>query len=91
MDSTRRARSGYRLRRASSFANLGVQAFSIDNRLRGLFSVVAEDANCAVEQLIFPLLDLVRMHVELLGELDHCLFALNRGECDFRLRAPNKT
>lgn len=64
-----------------------MQAFDIDNRLHGFLAAVIENIGCAVEQLIFPLLDLVRMHVELLGEFDHRLFALDRGERDFRLKA----
>ena len=63
-----------------------MQAFDIDNRLRGFLAAVIEDIGSAVEQLIFPLLNLVRMHVELLGELDHCLFTLDRGERDFCLK-----
>lgn len=60
------------------FTNLGMQAFDIDNRLCCCLATLIKDIRHSVEQLIFPLLDLVWMNVELLGKLDHRFLALDR-------------
>ena len=38
------------------------------------------------KKLVAPLFDLVRMHIELLRQLDQCLLTLDREHCRFRLK-----
>ncbi len=67
-------------------ANLCMQRFGIDIRLLGSLRRVVKDIRHAIQKLILPLLDLVRMHVKMRRQLAHRLVALQCCRSDFRLK-----
>jgi len=64
-----------------------MKRFQVD--LGGLrrLGLVIENIRHAIEELIFSLLDLVRMHIELRRQLAHRLVALQSRQRDFRLES----
>jgi hypothetical protein len=62
-----------------------MQGLHIDGRLRLGLRGFTEHPGRPLKQLVSPLLDLVRMDVELLRQLDHGLLSLDRGYRHFRL------
>ena len=62
-----------------------MQGLHVDLRFRVSLRGITEHPGRALQKLIAPLLDLVRMHVKVLGQLDQGLFALDCGNSDFRL------
>jgi hypothetical protein len=63
--------------------DLGVQRFEIRTSVPFL-GARREHLGSAFQQLGAPLPDLVRVDLELLGELDHGFIALDRGQRHFR-------
>lgn len=62
-----------------------MQHFHINARLGfGGFVLAIKQTRRTLEQLIASLLDLVGMHIELLGKLTHGLLTANSGKRDFR-------
>lgn len=68
-------------------ANLRVQRSDIDLRLFRRFGLVVEDIRHAVEDLILPLLDLVRINIELRRMFAHRLVTLQSRQRDFVLES----
>jgi hypothetical protein len=62
-----------------------MQGLHIDSRFRLGLRGLAKHAGGTLQELIAPLLDLVRMHIEILCQLDQGLLALDRGHRHFRL------
>ena len=62
-----------------------MQGFYIDDGFSLSLRSLAKHPGRALQQLIAPLLDLVRMNVEILRQLDQRLLALDRGHRHFRL------
>jgi len=56
-----------------------MQGLHIDGRFRLGGRGFAKHPGCAPKKLVAPLLDLVRMDVEILRQLDQGLLALDRG------------
>src|SRR5690606_13824444 len=75
-------RTGQKIIFQCQFANLGVQRFDIHGRTRWFRPrSIAEDACRPLKKLVFPLFDLVGVHVELLGQFHQRLLTSNGGEC----------
>ncbi len=63
-------------------------AFDIDGwTCRFRLRFIAENACRPIKELVFPLFDLVGMHVELLGQFHQRLLTSDRGERHFALKA----
>ena len=56
-----------------------MQGLYVDRRFRLRSWGLAKDPGGILQKLIAPLLDPVRMHVEILRQLDQGLFTLDRG------------
>ena len=56
-----------------------MQGLYVDRRFRLRSWGLAKDPGGTLQKLIAPLLDLVRMHVEILRQLDQSLLSLDRG------------
>ena len=66
-------------------SDLGVQRLHVNHQFRLRLQAVAEYPGRALEPLIAPLLDPVRVDVEILRQLDQGLLALDRDHRPFRL------
>jgi hypothetical protein len=66
-------------------SDLGMQGFQVDRRFRLGFRLSAKNTRRAFQQLVSPLLDLVRVEVEILCQLDQGLLALDCRRCKFSL------
>src|SRR5882724_195761 len=65
-----------------------MESFDIDSGYRRFrFRIVAKYVCRSLKQLVFPLLDLVDVHVELLGQLHQRLLAPDGGQCHLRLES----
>ena len=62
-----------------------MQSFHIDDRCRFGFWRRAKKPGGGFQELIAPLLDLLRMDIKVLRQLDQGLLALDRRYSDFRL------
>src|SRR5690606_5148459 len=81
-------RTGQKIIFQCQFANLGVQRFDIHGRTRWFRPrSIAEDACRPLKKLVFPLFDLVGVHVELLGQFHQRLLTSNGGECHLCLES----
>jgi hypothetical protein len=84
-DPPRPKRAGQKIVLQRQLSDLRMQSLYIDDRLRIGLPGFAEHPGRALEQLIAPLLDLVRVNVETLRQLDQRLLALDRGHGHFCL------
>src|SRR5690606_31722848 len=63
------------------FADFGMKRFDINGwPCRFRLVLITENAGRPLKELVFPLLNLVGMHVELLGQFHQCLLASNGGK-----------
>ena len=72
-------RAGQKIVLQRQLPDLRMQGLHVDHRFRRGLRSFAEHPRRALKQLIAPLLDLVRMNVEILRQLDQRLLALDRG------------
>ncbi len=79
-------RAGQKIVRQRQLSDLRMQGLHIDGRLRLGLRGLAEHAGRALKQLVAPLLDLVRMDIEILRQLNQGLLALDSGNRHFRLK-----
>src|SRR6056297_1695431 len=80
-----RARRTKKIVLQRQLSDLRMQGLHVDHRFRLGRRSMAEDPGRTLEQLVAPLLDLVRMDVEILRQFDQRLLALDRGHRHFRL------
>jgi hypothetical protein len=65
-----------------------MRGFDIDGRSRWFsFGVITENACRPLKELVLPLLDLIGMHVELLGQFHQRLSPLMAASATFALKA----
>src|SRR5258707_467946 len=64
--------------------NLSVQPLQIRRRPT-LVSCRSKNLNCTLLQLVLPLRDLARVHIEAFGQLGQGQFSLDRCQCHFSL------
>ncbi len=78
-------RPGQKIVLQRQLSDLRMQSLYVDRRFRLRSWGLAKDPVGTLQKLIAPLLDLVRMHVETLRQLDQGLLTLDRGYRNFRL------
>src|SRR5690606_33997397 len=74
-------RTGQKIVLQRQFADFGMKRFDINGwPCRFRLVLITENAGRPLKELVFPLLNLVGMHVELLGQFHQCLLASNGGK-----------
>ena len=72
-------RAGQKIVLQRQLSDLRMQGLHIDGRFRIGLRGFAKHPGCTLQELVAPLLDLVRMNVKILRQLDQGLLALDRG------------
>ncbi len=80
-------RAGQKIILQRKLPDLRMKGLHVDCRLRLSLRGCAEYSGRTLQQLVSPLLDLVRVNVEILRQLDQGFLALDRSHRDFRLEA----
>jgi hypothetical protein len=78
-------RAGQKIILQRQLSDLRMQGLHVDHRFWFSLRGVPKNTSRTLKQLITPLLDLVRMNVEILCQLDQRLLALDRGHGHFCL------
>jgi hypothetical protein len=78
-------RAGQKIILQRQLSDLGMQRLHVDHRHQFSLRSIAEYPGRAFQQLVTPLLDLIRMDVKVLRQLDQSSFTLDSGYSYFRL------